>query len=263
MFESWFQASLQLISMVEYGAFDGDGMSNKASRIFSLAISFASILYGLSTHNLRMILKDEPNIMKTFLFTITELTTTIALFLYILVPYSIFWALMDDNTSVYLKILGFVLLYGIPTLGALFSSKLELDNCFFSVDYRINISLKCKQFCSLTEMVRIRKRLVIVNLIYLLLTAIVVILAWLYQTPICIIPPFTCIKELSTEQFRSMVLILCWSSACLLSFLENYVELVFILVEKKSFLDWAFKEGLEEQRILERLKEIRLELNAN
>ena len=172
---------------------------------------------------------------------------------------------MDDNTSVYLKILGLVLLYGIPTLGALFSSKLELDNCFFSVDYRINISLKCKQFSSLTEMVRIRKRLVIVNIIYLLLTAIVVILIfyWLNQTPFCIIPSFTCVEELSTEQFRSMVLILCWSSACLLSFLENYVELIFILVEIKSFLDWAFKVGLEEQRIIERLKEIRLELDAN
>ena len=201
------------------------------------------------------------------MFTIIELSTTIALFLYILVPYSIFWALVDDNVSVYIKILGFVLFYGIPTLGALFSSKLELDNGFFSVDYRINISLKCKQFSSLTEMVRIRKWLVIVNMsvnmIYLLLTAIVVILVWLNQTPFCIIPPFTCVKELSKEQFRSMVLILCWSSACLLSFLENYVELIFILVEKKSFLDWAFKEGLEEQRILERSKEIRLELDAN
>ena len=240
MFESWFQASLQLISMVEYGAFDGDGMSTKASRIFSLAISFASILYGLSTFNLRMILKDEPNIMKTLLFTITELSTTIALFLYILVLYSMFWALMDDNVSIYIKISGFVLLYGIPTLGALFSSNLELHNGFFSVDYRINISLKCKQFSSLTEMVRFRKRLVIVNMVYLMFTAIgiSITLCFINQTPLYI---------WSSEHLRSMVLILCWSYACFLSFLENFVELMVILVEKKSFLDWAFIAGLEEQ----------------
>jgi hypothetical protein len=51
-----------------------------------------------------------------------------------------------------------------------------------------------------------------------------------------------------------MVLILVWYTACILSFLQNTLELLFILIAKKSFLDWAFKVALKKQEIPERLK---------
>ena len=77
--------------MIEYGASDGDG--SKASNIFSVSVSIISILYGLSTWNLRIMLRNEPNIKNTILFTLTELSTSTVIFLYL--PSS--WTLIKFN----------------------------------------------------------------------------------------------------------------------------------------------------------------------
>ena len=51
------------------------------------------------------------------------------------------------------------------------------------------------------------------------------------------------------------VVVLAWYTACILSFLQNAIELLYILIANKSFLDWAFKAGLEELARLARLRE--------
>jgi hypothetical protein len=52
-----------------------------------------------------------------------------------------------------------------------------------------------------------------------------------------------------------MVIVLAWYTAAILSFLQNTIELLLLLITKKSLLDWAFTAGLEEQARLARLRE--------
>ena len=224
--------------------------------IFSLFISCLSILYGISTYNLRKILRNESNIRNTLRFTFCELITSIVIFLYIQIACPVFVRLFIDYQLliVILIVLSVII---IPILGAhqLSVKMLGLNAGFRSVDYRINLSLKCQELGSLTAMVKCRKMLVILNMVYVLVTCLAVTIAlyWLNQIQPCIIPFFIFSCENYGEQVI-MVLILVWYTACILSFLQNTLELLFILIAKKSFLDWAFKEALEKQEIPERLK---------
>ena len=96
MLESWFQASLQVYFLIFFDESAEDDSLAGAIRISGLVISCLSILYGLSTYNIRKILRTEPNIVETFLFTVSEFTTSTVIFLYILIPYLIAYV-MDDN----------------------------------------------------------------------------------------------------------------------------------------------------------------------
>ena len=251
MLESWLQANLQLFYLTmlisvkmlqafyEYSWFE-------TNLLFGFGVSCVSIIYGLSTFNLRKILRDEPSILKTLLFTLTELCTTFALFLYL----PAIWLISLEFDIV------FILYIGIPIIGAYQLSLRILgpNKGYFSIDYRINFCLKCQELDSLQEMVIARRRLVIVNMIYVLVTTAASngVLYYHKLNPLCVIPnlPFDCF-------FHSlhMIVFLAWNTACILSFLQNAIELLFILIAKKSFLDWAFKAGLEEEARLARLRE--------
>ena len=224
--------------------------------IFSLFISCLSILYGISTYNLRKILRNESNIRKILQFTFTELITSIVIFLYIQIACPVFVSLFSGYH--FLTVIPIVLsVIIIPILGAhqLSVKMLGLNAGYRSVDYRINLSLKCQELGSLTAMMRCRKMLVILNMVYVLVTcsALTIALYWLNKIQSCIMPFF----NFSCENYGEhvvMVLILVWYTACILSFLQNTLELLFILIAKKSFLDWAFKEALEKQEIPERFR---------
>ena len=92
MLESWFQATLQLYFVLYVLPDENDGWDG-AFNIGSLAISLLSILYGISTYNLRKILRNEPNIRKTLLYALTELSTTAVIFLYLPSIYVLSWFL--------------------------------------------------------------------------------------------------------------------------------------------------------------------------
>ena len=254
MFESWLQAILQVISMMDYGVSDGN--DSRTSRIFSLTISFLSILYGMSTFNLRVILRYEASIIKTFRFALIELSTSAVIILYISVVYAISMTLMlTDN--LFHKVMSFVVLFGIPVCLSIYVSC--AGSKIWSIDYRVDMKYSGmfavdKPF---TEMVRTRRYIVIINIIYLLTTSsVVTITLYLIKlNPTCIIQSLTCENVVANEQFRSMVVILSWYTAFILSFLQNIVELLIILIANKSFLDWAFTSALEEVEILAGQKE--------
>ena len=242
MFESWFQASLQVISMIEYGLDD-----SKVSRIFSLAISCLSILYGLSTYNLRLILshlRREPNIKTTFCFTLMELSSSAVMILYLPCVYLISWKLMVNDETAY-KVLAFVLLCGISVFSPQLSSQ-KLN--FRIIDYRTNLYSK---FQDNLEDVISRRRLVIVNIVFVLGTssAVTIALYCINQNPLCITPSLECKNKVSNEHFRSMVAILAWYTASLISFLQNALELLLIKISNMNFLGWVFKAALERERV--------------
>ena len=247
MFESWFQAILQIIWMLDYEIsvfinWEDEENWDKAFPIFGLLISCLSILYGLSAFNLRKILRSEPSIMKTLWFALTELSTSIMIFLYLPAVTNCFWSLWYLDAS-FKTILVITLFTAIPIFGAyqLSFRMLRLDKGYYSADYRINLSLKCHGIYSLEEMVMARRRLVIINMIYVLVTTCALTIG-LY-----------CINK--NDDLMSYVVILAWYTACILSFLQNAIELLFILIAKKSFLDWAFKAGLKEEARLAKLRE--------
>ena len=243
MFENWFQASLQVISMIEYGMDD-----SKVSRIFSLAISCLSILYGLSTYNLRIILSHiierEPNIKTTFCFTLMELSSSAVMILYLPCVYLISWKLMVNDETAY-KVLAFVLLCGISVFSPQLSSQ-KLN--FRIIDYRTNLYSK---FHDNLEDVISRRRLVVVNIIFVLgsNSAVTIALYCINQNPLCIIPSFECKNKVSDEHFRSMVTILAWYTASFISFLQNALELLLIKISNMNFLGWVFKAALERERV--------------
>ena len=254
MFESWLQAVLQVISMIDYGVSDGN--DSRTSRIFSLTISFLSILYGMSTFNLRVILRYEASIMKTFRFTLIELSTSAVIILYIPVVYAISMTLMVTDNLLH-KVISFVVLFGIPVCLSIYVSC--AGSKIWSIDYRVDMKYTGmfavdKPFI---EMMRTRRYIVIINIIYLLTTssAVTTTLYFIKQNPTCIIPSLTCENVVANEQFRSMVVILSWYTAFILSFLQNIIELLIILITNKSFLDWAFTSALEEVEILAGQKE--------
>ena len=247
MFESWFQASLQVISMIEYGLDD-----SKVSRIFSLAISCLSILYGLSTYNLRLILshlRREPNIKTTFCFTLMELSSSAVMFLYLPCVYLISWKLMVNDETAY-KVLAFVLLCGISVFSPQLSSQ-KLN--FRIIDYRTNLYSK---FHDNLEDVISRRRLVVVNIIFVLgsNSAVTIALYCINQNPLCIIPSFGCKNKVSDEHFRSMVAIMAWYTASFISFLQNVLELFLIKISNITFLGWVFKAALEKLERVNRCK---------
>ena len=124
------------------------------------------------------------------------------------------------------------------------------DARYFSIDYRINLSLKCYELDSLTDMVKSRRRLVIVNLIYLLVTTSSMTIAFYFsKNPLCIIPSLACENEIDITLRYMTVVVLAWYAAGILSFLQNVIELLYILIAKKSFLDWAFKAGLKQREV--------------
>ena len=197
--------------------------------------------------------------MQTLLFAFTELSTSAVLFLYVPAIWSAFYQIYQ------VTILIEVLFITIPLIGAYQLSKRMLgsNSGYFSIDYRINLSHKCHELSTLTDMVRSRRRLVIVNIIYVLVTtsAMTIILYCYDLNPLCIIPniSLTCYDDLddlySHRIYRMMFVILVWYTACIISLLQNVLELFFIFTTKKCFLNWAFKEGLEEIETLARIKE--------
>ena len=260
--------------MMSFGVIYGENIGDWGSRIAGLAISCLSVLYGLSTYNLRKILRTEPNIMMTLLFTITELSTFAVIFLNLAVAWSVGMTFVKNiENEVYnyrvvyytVFVLVITMLIAIPILGADQLSKrmLRQNNGYSSVDYRINLSLKCNELNSLTDMVRSRRRLVIVNMIYIIVTtsAMTITLYHMNMNPLDIMTCLTFEVEvlISDQWCRRMFVTLAWYTACILSFLQNTLELLYILITKKSFLDWAFKEGLkarsEEIVILAMVKE--------
>jgi hypothetical protein len=244
--------------MIEYGASDGDG--SKASQIFSVSVSIISILYGLSTWNLRIMLRNEPNIKNTILFTLTELSTSTVIFLYL--PSS--WTLIKLNW-IGLDVVYVLLLYGLLPISACLLSLLMLKHNieFFTPDNKLNLFWKCKELDSFADMLRSRRSLVLVNMIVLLITtsSMTITLYLINQSQMCIIPFLRCENEVVDKQFRLMVVISLWYSACIISFLQNAIELLFIVNAKRSFIDWAFKAGLEKQERLDRLKDIAIQFN--
>ena len=178
--------------MIEYGASDGDG--SKASNIFSVSVSIISILYGLSTWNLRIMLRNEPNIKNTILFTLTELSTSTVIFLYL--PSS--WTLIKLNW-IGLDVVYVLLLYGLLPISACLLSLLMLKHKieFFTQDNKLNLFWKCKELDSLADMLRSRRSLVLVNIIVLLITtsSMTITLYLINQSQICIIPFLRCENE--------------------------------------------------------------------
>ena len=181
MLESWFQASLQLVFIMTLDIYYLDDSWDLTFTITSLTISCVSVLYGLSTFNLRNILRNEPSIMKTLLFTLTELITSTMIFLYLPAVWLIFLILHrylyvfhgDEYEDFYIKTLPVLALFtAIPILGAYQISLriLRPSDGYFSQDYRMNLCLKCKEQYSLSDMVLSRRRLLLVNLIYALIT---------------------------------------------------------------------------------------------
>ena len=214
---------------------------------FGLAISFLSILYGLSTYNLRNILKTEPGVKETLLFTLTEFSTSVMIFLTIPGAYTVTRKLVDANGFVKGTI--FILLCGIQIIVAYQLSYrfLKLKAGCISIDYRINFSVKCQELQSsevpsVEDKRRSRRDLVIINLIYGLATTSAVTFAFCYlpKTPLCIILSWTCTYKPDREEFVLLTLTLVWYASCILSLLQNTIELLLILIKKKSFLDWTF-----------------------
>ena len=203
--------------------------------------------------------------MQTLLVALTELTTSAVIFLYVPAIMSVHFALRNySNEAKYVITLIDLLFIAIPLLGACQVSKrmLRCNSGYLSVDYRINLSFKCHELSTLTDMVRSRRRLVIVNIIYMLVTtsAMTFTLYYYDMNPLCIIPniSLTCygeVVELHHRIYRMMFVILVWYTACIISFLQNTIELFFIFSTKKCFLNWAFKEGLEEIETVARIKE--------
>ena len=266
MLESWFQAGLQLHFMMNLGVNHKLDGWDKTINSSGLAISCVSVLYGLSTYNLRKILRTEPSLMKTLRFTLTELSTTIVIFLHILTVWVIYQTIgfkFSDRYGIfYIKTIPLLILYiSVPFFGAyqLSFRLLRLINGYFSQDYRINFSCKCQELYSLPDLVKSRGILVIVNMIYELFTtcAATYSLHSYDLNPLCIITStYECSFNSEYDYFENvMVLVLAWYTANILSFLQNFTELILILIANKSFLDWAFKDGLEEVARLARLRE--------
>ena len=270
MLESWFQATLQLVFIASVALpilyVDLHDSMNMAVLFSGLVISCLSVLYGLSTYNLRKILRTDPSILGNLWFTLSELCTTAAIFLYFLAVWFTYYAAINKY---YQKPYGaltahlvFTLFIVIPFFGFYQLSKrmLSLKKGYFSIDYRINLSLKCQELDSVSDMVMSRRRLVIVNMIYILVTTSAVTI-WLYCVninPLCIITSLTWKCDTNLMYYETCV-VLAWYTACIISFLQNAIELLYILIAKKSFLNWAFKAGLkhqlEEEERLDRLRE--------
>ena len=255
MLESWFQASLQVIFImsfkldISHGEWDD---MDKALSISGLVISCVSVLYGLSTYNLRQILRTEPSIRNTLWFTLIELCTSTVIFLYLPAVWfvTMTWSI-DYTVPVFTA---YVVLPIICAYQLSFRMVRPTDG-YFCQDYRINLCLKCQELDCLPDMVITRRRLVIVNMIYVIVTssAVTIGLYSVDRNPLCIIPSLT--YECEKADFYLMVVVLAWYIACILSFLKNGIELLLILIAKKCFLDWAFKAGLEKLAALARLRE--------
>ena len=261
MLESWYQASLQVLCLMDLDVNCWDDSWDEALTISGLTISCVSILYGLSTFNLRKILRTEPNIKKTFEFTITELCTTTVIFLYYPAVWSIYLTLWMDGYNFnydefYILAIVLILLTVTPLFSAyqLSFRMLRPHNRYFCQDYRMNLCFKCCELGSFQDMVRARRRLVIVNMIYVLVTnfAVTIGLYCINLNPLCNVISLTCEYN---QQLLPMVIVLAWYTAAILSFLQNTIELLLLLITKRSLLDWAFKAGLEEQARLARLRE--------
>ena len=257
MLESWFQANLQIMCVMFLFVNSWEDSLDQAFTISGLTISCVTILYGLSTFNLRKILRTEPNIRKTLLFTLTELCTSTMIFLYIPAVWSIYltmWAYGYEDF--YINTIPVLILFtALPILGPyqLSFRMLTPNNRYFCQDYRMNLCLKCQDFDSLPDMVISRRKLVIINIIYVLVTtsAVTIGLYCINLNPLCNVISLTC--EFNAQLYP-MVIVLAWYTAAILSFLQNTIELLLLLITKKSLLDWAFKAGLEEQARLARLR---------
>ena len=204
--------------------------------------------------------------MQTLLVALTELSTSAVIFLYLPAVMSVDFVLLNySNEAINVIILIDALFIAIPLIGAYQLSKrmLGCNSGYFSVDYRINLSHKCHELSTLTDMVRSRGRLVIVNMVYVLVTttAMTITLYYIDMNPLCVFPniSLTCYGEGDDFWYRLMFVSLAWYTAGIISFLQNTIELFFIFSTKKCFLNWAFKEGLEarleEIETLARIKE--------
>ena len=258
MLESWFQANLQIMCVMFLFVNSWEDSLDEAFTISGLTISCVSVLYGLSTFNLRKILRTEPNIRMTLLFTLTELCTSTVIFLYIPAVWSIYQTLLVYSyEDFFIKTVPVLILFtALPILGTyqLSLRMLTPKKRYFCQDYRMNFCLKCQDLDSLPDMVISRRKLVIINIIYVLVTtsAVTIGLYCINLNPLCKILTLTC--EFNAQLYP-MVIVLSWYTACILSFLQNTIELLLLLITKKSFLDWAFKAGLEELARLARLRE--------
>ena len=253
MSESYLQAFLQIIYYWSQ-LYSGANLTKlqHTFQITSISISFLSLIYGVSTYSLRQILKREPKIQDIVLFTFTELTSTLNIFMLPIGYYYIFVVLTFGFGEDYILkiIIGIPVIFGLALLPVTVSTCLVSPRIKFQlymlIDFRIYYSVVCKFTDSVRDLVRSRTIMLLVLMSYTLpFMAVTVYRGFANNHELNY---WINIYRINREITKSEIaLISCYLTIMLLSFVQSLVELFYICYKKKSFLNWVIIQSLKEE----------------
>ena len=248
--ESQYQLVLQLVILWKDGL-PGTYL-NLSLRIFSLATSSLSYLYGISGVRLGSLTNKQPDIIETLSFCfidVLRIATTKLIFMGCL-------TLLFFTSLVYSNLVGFVIFFLFISLELLS----ETTSPEYFEKYNINKTLRCffkngifsndlGGYKSLANYIQWRKLdLICFSLVYV--NGILMSIVYLTSIPACdvlFIKQEDCKGDGQRRTINFSLTLLAFS---MISLLQNICELISIQWKNKSFLAWVFLLALKEQKNL-------------
>ena len=164
-----------------------------AFQITSITISSISIIYGLSRCTLRNILGRDPKVTENLFYAFTELSTSLTILIspliYVLSADSFFLFSHNDYITIIVYICIFLLMVlPLSVSYCVLSPRVGFQLCMM-IDYRIYFSFVCKHKSNMTDLVRARRNILIVSVLYSLFATLICYAAGLNDGyPFTIIP---------------------------------------------------------------------------
>ena len=203
-------------------------------QVMSIAISSISIIYGLSRYTLRNMLGRDPQITENLFYAFTELSTSLTILISPL-GYFMVCAHLHTLSRYYVIIIVIcivIVLWILPIIVSfcILSPKLEFQICMI-IDYRIYFSFVCKHISSMNDLVRARRKILIVSMLYSLVITL----------PTGVVLLFAIKNPHNTNYIPVLVF-----SFSIISGIITLLELLIISCSENSFLNWVFLTSLTE-----------------